>query len=132
MNLSENERIAVFNSLGESGRAAVKSAFFLNGGASAALLAYSGQGQNVLIPLLCFGLGALLVTIASGMAYLQNLYIAVNWSEGKEGKDIFNYVSIGLVIASYFLSLFGLMFFGLCKSAFPFVKSLSIYGVFCI
>ena len=72
-----------------------------------------------------------MVTIASGMAYLQNLFVAVNLSEGKEGKDIFNYVSIGLVIASYFLSLFGLMFFGICKSDFPFVKLLSIYGAFC-
>ena len=51
MDLSENERVAIIHSLGESGRVAVNSAFFLNGGASAALLAYSGQRQNVLIPL---------------------------------------------------------------------------------
>lgn len=68
------------------------------------------------IPLFSFGLGALLVTIASGITYFQNLFAVTNVAKGKEVKDVWNYFSIGLVIASYFLSLFGLVYFVLLHS----------------
>jgi hypothetical protein len=103
-----------FQATVQSGQAALKSAFLINGGAAVALLAFIGNvwtktqaNVNGLgLPLLLYVFGVLFPAVASGLTYLcQDQY-------GKSVKDDdhfarsarkINCVGITFVILSYFL-----------------------------
>jgi hypothetical protein len=98
----------------QSGQAALKSAFLINGGAAVALLAFIGnvwtktQGNvnGLGFPLLLYVFGVLFPGVASGLTYLSQ------YQYGKSVKDDdhfarsarkMNWVAITFVILSYFL-----------------------------
>jgi hypothetical protein len=103
-----------FQATVQSGQAALKSAFLINGGAAVALLAFIGNvwtktqaNVNGLgFPLLLYVFGVLFPAVASGLTYLSQ------YQYGKSVKDDdrfarsarkINCVGIGFVILSYFL-----------------------------
>jgi len=103
-----------FQATVQSGQAALKSAFLINGGAAIALLAFIGNvwtktqaNVNGLgFPLLLYVFGVLFPAVASGLTYLSQ------YQYGKSVKDDdyfarsarkINWAGIGFVILSYFL-----------------------------
>jgi len=95
-----------FQATVQSGQAALKSAFLINGGAAVALLAFIGNvwtktqaNVNGLgFPLLLYVFGVLFPAVASGLTYLSQ------YQYGKSVKDDDHFArGIGFVILSYFL-----------------------------
>ncbi|GAF89691.1 unnamed protein product, partial [marine sediment metagenome] len=103
-----------FRATVQSGQAALKSAFLINGGAAVGLLAFIGNvwtktkaNVNGLgFPLLLYVFGVLFPAVASGLTYLSQ------YQYGKSVKDDdhfarcarkINWVGITFVILSYFL-----------------------------
>lgn len=103
-----------FQATVQSGQAALKSAFLVNGGAAVALLAFIG---NVLtktqdnvnglgFPLLLYVVGVLFPTVASGLTYLSQYQYGKSVKDddqfAKSARKI-NWVGIGFVTLSYVL-----------------------------
>jgi hypothetical protein len=114
---TENNRLESFRSIIMSGQVAIKSSFFLNGGASIALLAFIGHLVEIriaLVPefavsLLWFTLGVLAIAVTSGTTYLsQWLYGSEHERAQKAGLWV-NRLCIALGIASYVLFVVGLI-----------------------
>ena len=100
--------IEMFKSVITAGQAALKSSMIINGGAAAALLAFTGkiwtEGSTKLVTnalthsILLFCIGVLLAAFATGTTYLSQFSYASEWR--KTGNFI-NVLSVGSVLSSY-------------------------------
>ncbi len=100
--------IEMFKSVITAGQAALKSSMIINGGAAAALLAFTGriwtEGSTKLVTntlslsILLFCIGVLLAAFATGTTYLSQFSYASEWR--KTGSFI-NVLSVGSVLSSY-------------------------------
>ncbi|MBY7910224.1 hypothetical protein KW420_10625 [Vibrio fluvialis] len=103
-----SHNIEMFKSVITAGQAALKSSMIINGGAAAALLAFTGkiwtEGSTKLVTnalthsILLFCIGVLLAAFATGTTYLSQFSYASEWR--KTGIFI-NALSVGSVLSSY-------------------------------
>ena len=103
-----SHQVEMFKSVVASEQAALKASMIINGGAAAALLAFTGkiwtEGSNVLVTnaltssifMFCFGI--LAAAFATGTTYLAQFSYGKRWI--KSG-DIINAISIFSVLISY-------------------------------
>ncbi|WP_269619231.1 hypothetical protein [Zhongshania sp. BJYM1] len=111
--------LEMFRSVIQSGQNAIKTSFFLNGGASVALLAFIGkltEEQHSRIPsfalaLTIFVMGVFCIAMTSGLTYLSQWFYAESelWKQ-KVGLGL-NVASILLGLASY-----GFFIWGMCRA----------------
>lgn len=117
--LAENEQrhasgLEMLRATVSSGQAALQSALLINGGASAALLAFigsiwSGQNAQQQIPAIAYALsqfvwGVLVSAVAAGFTYLSQSGFGEEW--GKASKNVGQIARLGAVlcvIAAYVL-----------------------------
>jgi hypothetical protein len=106
--------LAMFNSVIETGKAALTSVILVNGGAAVALLAYLGgmtaddRGKGALVlAMVYFAFGVLGGAVASDTTYLSQLcYAGQSWYRWGVG---FHILSVLVVLASYVLFACGIL-----------------------
>jgi hypothetical protein len=103
-------QLELFKSVIQSGQAALKSLFLLNGGAAVAVLALIGhlststiaaaQVNKFAVPLLSFACGLAFAAMASGFTYLvQRAYSTRNRRHGERLNHVVVLLSIGSLVA---------------------------------
>lgn len=102
---NHQSNLEMFRSVITLGQNAVKTGFYLNGGAALAMLAYIGQhgGESTshfAIGLLWFVWGTLCVALCSGLTYLTQCCFANGW-EAKIAVKILNIITISLGFLSF-------------------------------
>lgn len=113
---AHESQLEMFRSVILAGQGAIKSSFLLNGGAAAALLAFTGHlaqfNPNKVAEfgscLLPFTYGVLAVAITSGATYLSQWLYASDKKPAQRAGFVFNIVCITLGLASYALFIWGL------------------------
>ena len=106
--------IATFKAATEAGQSALKSSMVINGGASVALLAFTGKIWNTSVSevvasslsssIFIFCIGVLCAAFAAGTRYLSQLFFSTTYT--KVGT-FFQILSIFTVVFSYFLFAYG-------------------------
>lgn len=105
----------MFRSVILAGQNALKTAFWMNGGATVVLLAFLGklsdQHQDKIADfasaLVPFVIGVLVITVASGLTYLCQWFYAHPEPWKKKTGHVLNVLTIGLGLASYGLFVWG-------------------------
>lgn len=124
-NIETAHSLEMFKSVIAAGQSALKSSMFINGGAAAALLAFTGKiwetstsevvANSLTSSIFIFCVGVLCAALATGTTYLSQLSFARNWL--KLG-DIINTFNIVVVLISYVL---------FCYGAFKAANSLGVH-----
>lgn len=111
-----DQRLEMFRSVITSGQGALKSTFFLNGGAAVALLAFIGhlaQFSPAKVPVLAacllpFALGVLATAVTAGFTYLSQWFYASSNPYSRKAGFALNILCILLGLGSYGLFAWGL------------------------
>lgn len=108
-----SHNVEMFKSVATAGQATLKSSMIINGGAAAALLAFTGKiwtegstehvTTSLTHSILMFCIGVLLAAFATGTTYLSQFLYSKEWH--KTG-DIINVLSIICVVSSYSVFLY--------------------------